>query len=99
MNIYFSTGGRNSYAPTLPCTSSSSSVRSMTEPLGRTPGVAVLAGVDPVAWLSEADHKQKTISRNSLAKAMTNLVSLSMIQQLQRQQPCQVQHPHLSLKS
>lgn len=33
-------------------TSSSSSVRSMTEPLGRAVGAATLDGVDPVAWLS-----------------------------------------------
>lgn len=36
------------------CTSSSSSVRSMTEPLGRAVPAA-LAGVDPVAWLSVFD--------------------------------------------
>lgn len=33
-------------------TSSSSSVRSMTEPFGRVVGVATLDGVLPVAWLS-----------------------------------------------
>lgn len=37
------------------CTSSSSSVRSMTEPLGRAAGAAALDGVDPVAWLSVFD--------------------------------------------
>lgn len=36
-------------------TSSSSSVRSMTEPLGRAAGAAALDGVDPVAWLSVFD--------------------------------------------
>lgn len=37
------------------CTSSSSSVRSMTEPLGRAAGAAALDGVVPVAWLSVFD--------------------------------------------
>lgn len=37
------------------CTSSSSSVRSMTEPLGRAVGAAALDGMDPVAWLSVFD--------------------------------------------
>ena len=37
----------------LPWTSSSSSsVRSMTEPFGRVAGVAALMGVGPAAWLS-----------------------------------------------
>lgn len=37
------------------CTSSSSSVRSMTEPLGRAPGAAALEAGDPEAWLSVFD--------------------------------------------
>lgn len=38
----------------LPWTSSSSSsVRSMTEPFGRPAGVVALEGVDPAAWLSK----------------------------------------------
>lgn len=43
----------NRCTSTIPCTSSSSSVRSMTEPLGRAAGTAALDGVDPAAWLSE----------------------------------------------
>lgn len=37
------------------CTSSSSSVRSITEPLGRAAGAAALDEVDPEAWLSVLD--------------------------------------------
>lgn len=44
--------------PALPCTSSSSSVRSMTEPLGRAAGAADLDGLDPVAWLSEKRERK-----------------------------------------
>lgn len=53
-DLFFIVWGEKKRCPsTLPCTSSSSSVRSMTEPLGRAPGAAALVGVDPVAWLSE----------------------------------------------
>lgn len=41
-----------------PWTSSSSSVRSITEPFGRGAGAAALEGVDPVAWLSEEREKK-----------------------------------------
>ena len=48
--MYFIPKGEKKYASALPCSSSSSSVRSMTEPLGRA--AAALDGVAAVAWLS-----------------------------------------------
>lgn len=44
----------------LPWTSSSSSVRSMTEPLGLVAAGLPLEGVDPAAWLSNNRDAKKT---------------------------------------
>lgn len=48
---------------TVPWTSSSSSVRSMTEPLGLPAGAATLEEVDPPAWLSNEKDAKNSVRK------------------------------------